>query len=76
MKKGVIPAIIITIIVGTFIILYAVGISIGLIETHIPFGIVLFVALIFLIILIMLIYTLISRIKEIKGENEDDISKY
>lgn len=76
MKKGMLPAIIITILVGIFITLYALGISIGLIESNIPIFIVFLVATIFLIVLGMLIYSLVLRIKEIKGEDENDISKY
>jgi quinol-cytochrome oxidoreductase complex cytochrome b subunit len=76
MKKGLLPAIIVTVIGGIFIILYALGTIIGLIESNIPILLVLIVAIIFLIVLGMLVYTLVLRIKEIKGEDEDDISKY
>lgn len=76
MKKGFIPVIIITIIAAAFLILYALGITMGLLDSNLPFIAVIFVAVIFLILLIMLAITLIERIKEIKGEDKDDISKY
>lgn len=76
MKKGFIPVIIITIIVAVFLILYALGITMGLLDSNMPFVVVLLVAVIFVILLIMLVITLIERIKEIKGEDKDDISKY
>ncbi len=76
MKKGILPAVIVTVIASIFLILYALGITIGLIESDISIFIVLIVVFIFLIVLGMLIYTLVLRIKEIKGEDEDDISKY
>ncbi|MBM7871077.1 membrane protein implicated in regulation of membrane protease activity [Clostridium pascui] len=76
MKKGFIPVIIITIIAAVFLILYALGITIGLLDSNMPFIAVIFVAVVFLILFIMLTLTLIERIKEIKGEDKDDISKY
>ena len=76
MKKGFIPVIIITIIAAAFIILYALGITMGLLDSNMPFIVIILVAVVFIILLIMLIMTLIERIKEIKGEDKDDISKY
>lgn len=76
MKKGLIPVIIITILVSTFLILYALGITMGLLNSNMPFILIILVVLVFIILLIMLVITLIERIREIKGEAKDDISKY
>ncbi|QGU95639.1 hypothetical protein GOM49_11560 [Clostridium bovifaecis] len=76
MKKGLIPAIIVTIIAAAFLILYALAVTMGLLESNASFIVIILVALVFVILLIMLVMTLVERIKEIKGENKDDISKY
>ncbi|WP_097027067.1 hypothetical protein [Clostridium peptidivorans] len=76
MKKGLIPVIIITIIVAAFLILYALGITMGLLVSNVPFIAIILVVVVFIILLTMLVMTLIERIKEIKGEDKDDISKY
>lgn len=76
MKKSIIPAVVITIIICTGILLYFLLIMFGLYESKFPFAVILLVCCIAVALLGAMIYTLVERIKEIKEENEDDISKY
>lgn len=76
MKRKIVSAIVITIIVAVIIVLYALGIIMGVLEAHINPMFLLLVIGSALAVVGALIYNLIERIKEIKEEDEDDISKY
>lgn len=76
MKRKIVSAIVITIIVALIIVLYALGIIMGVLEAHINPMFLLLVIGATLAVVGALIYNLIERIKEIKEEDEDDISKY
>ncbi|WP_461207697.1 hypothetical protein [Clostridium sp. DL1XJH146] len=76
MKKGMIAAIFITIIVAIFFGLYAFGIIAGVLHSSIPSIVIIIVLLVFLALMGALIYNLYERIKEIKEEDKDDLSKY
>jgi hypothetical protein len=75
MKKIVTP-IIITLLVGLFIVLYTCGILYAFKASGFPMWILVLVSIMIMGLLTALIYTLYKRIKEIKEENDDDISKY
>jgi len=77
--KGIITTIIITVIFLIFFIIYGLGIITAILSVKGNF----FTTSIFFIIIgvlsfviISLIITMINRIKEIKKEEKDDISKY
>lgn len=75
MKKYIAP-IIVTILVGLFILAYGFGIVKSLFSSSGPIWITILVAIVFLALFSALIATLIKRINEIKKEDKDDISKY
>ncbi|EYE87797.1 hypothetical protein Q428_11410 [Fervidicella metallireducens AeB] len=66
----------ITLIMGLIICLYAFGIMTGLQATKIPIIFIFLAVCIFLVLLGTLIFAAYERIKEIKEEDKDDISKY
>ncbi|WP_035380845.1 hypothetical protein [Fervidicella metallireducens] len=76
MKSGIITVIFITLIMGLIICLYAFGIMTGLQATKIPIIFIFLAVCIFLVLLGTLIFAAYERIKEIKEEDKDDISKY
>lgn len=76
MKRKIVSAIVITIIVALIIVLYALGIVMGVLESNISPMFLILVVGAALAVVGALIYNLIERIKEIKEEEEDDISKY
>lgn len=76
MNRKIVSAIVITIIVAVIIGLYALAIIMGVMEAHISPMFLLLVIGAALSVIGALIYNLIERIKEIKEEEEDDISKY
>lgn len=76
MKRGIITVIFIALIMGLFICLYAFGLMTGLQATRVPFIFIFLAVCIFLALLGTLIFTAYERIKEIKEEDKDDISKY
>nr|WP_272507442.1 hypothetical protein [Clostridium aestuarii] len=61
---------------SAIILLYAGAIILGILESGISHMTLLLIIGIVLAVLGSVIYTLIERIKEIKEEDEDDISKY
>lgn len=75
--KKIIP-IIITIIICAFVSLYAFAFLIVAFENYLLYErlIALMLALIPIGIIIAMIFTLIERLKEIKEEDKNDISKY
>jgi uncharacterized membrane protein len=75
MAKYIAP-IIITIIIGFFIFLYGFGITAALRQAQVPLWVVFAAAVLIMSLMAALIYTLCKRIKEIKEEEKDDISKY
>lgn len=76
MKKKIVSVIVITVIVSAIIILYASGISSALfMADENPVFLIIIIG-IALAVMGALIYTAIERIREIREENEDDISKY
>ncbi len=76
MKRKIVSAVVITIIVALIIVLYALGIVMGVLESNISPMFLILVVGAALAVVGALIYNLIERIKEIKEEEEDDISKY
>jgi hypothetical protein len=76
LKKEMIITLIITILIGGFMCLYGLAVLFGLISTKVNYGIVLIVFLLGIGLVAALIYTCIERVKEIKEEDKDDISKY
>lgn len=76
MKKGIITVIFITILIGLLILLYSAGIIFGLIESRLPVVVLIIVICAALALFGALLYTSFDRIKEIKEEDKDDISKY
>ncbi|KYH28261.1 hypothetical protein CLTEP_27660 [Clostridium tepidiprofundi DSM 19306] len=65
------------IIIFIFItLLYAFGTLTPMLEERIPTFFVILALVLFIAVLLSLIYTMIKRIREIKGGEEDDISKY
>lgn len=75
MKKSIIT-IGITIIFGILFLLYATGIGVAVTQSNGPIIIVAVFAMVFIGIMGTLIYNMIQRLKEIKEEDQDDISKY
>lgn len=76
MKRKIVSAVVITVIVALIIVLYASGIVMGVLESNISPMFLILVVGAALAVVGALIYNLIERIKEIKEEEEDDISKY
>lgn len=76
MKKGMLTVIIITLIAVFFITLQAVGVIAGIMEGAAPSIIFILVLAIILALIGALIYNAYERIKEIKEEDKDDLSKY
>lgn len=76
MKKGILPVVVITTIVGIFMLLYGIGIMAGLIESNVPIIFIIIGLAVFIAFIYALIYTALDRIKEIKEEDKDDLSKY
>lgn len=76
MKRKIVSAVVITVIVALIIVLYALGIVMGVLESNISPMFLILVVGATLAVVGALIYNLIERIKEIKEEEEDDISKY
>ncbi len=76
MKRKIVSAVVITVIVALIIVLYASGIVMGVLESNISPMFLILVVGAALAVVGALIYNLIERIKEIKEEDEDDISKY
>ncbi|MDA3845782.1 MAG: hypothetical protein PF505_04435 [Vallitaleaceae bacterium] len=77
MKKKIAP-IIIVIIMTSYLIVYAVALTFGMLS-EVPAFVSLMLgigAIIVLIAIIGLIYTLVERLKEIDKEDDDDLSKY
>ena len=65
------------IIVALIVVLYYIGIAVFMIVTPgIPVGFRILMIVVPLILAAVMIGVLISRIKEIKGGEEDDLSKY
>ncbi len=71
--KKLIAPITITILIVCYFIFY---IWLGLAETDIPLVVKILLTIFFIGLIILSIYMLLERIKEIKGGEEDDISKY
>jgi uncharacterized membrane protein len=76
MKKGMITVIIITILMGIIIFGYGYAVVFGLLSSETPLIFTILAILIFFTIMCGLIYNLIERIKEIREEDKDDLSKY
>lgn len=76
MKRKIVSAVVITVIVALIIVLYASGIVMGVLESNISPMFLILVVGAALAVVGALIYNLIERIREIKEEDEDDISKY
>ncbi|MCY6370150.1 hypothetical protein [Clostridium ganghwense] len=76
MKRKIVSVIVITVIVAGIILLYASGIIFGVLESRINRMFLVLVIGATLAVVGALIYTAIERIKEIKEEDEDDLSKY
>lgn len=76
LKKEMIITLIITIFIGGFMCIYGLAVLFGLISTKVNYGIVLVVFLVGIGLIVALIYTCIERMKEIKEEDKDDLSKY
>ncbi|TCO74806.1 hypothetical protein [Marinisporobacter balticus] len=74
--KNIIITIIITIIVGIIALLYAFGILFAMLETNGPFLLMGIVCIALLGIIFALIYNMVKRVKEIREEDKDDLSKY
>lgn len=76
MKKIIVP-LIITIITGLIFCGYFIAIIMALVQESRSIGILSLILIIALAgLLFALIYNLIERIKEIKEEDKDDLSKY
>ncbi|SHH93201.1 hypothetical protein [Clostridium grantii] len=76
MKKGMGTAIIITIFMGIIIFGYGYALVFGLLSSETPLIFIIIAILIFVTIMWALIINLIERIKEIREEDKDDLSKY
>lgn len=76
LKKEMIITLIITILIGGFMCLYGLAVLFGLISAKANYGIVLVIFLLGIGLIAALIYTCVERMKEIKEEDKDDISKY
>lgn len=76
MKKGMPTVIVITILIGLIIFGYAYAILFGLLSARTPILFIIIAVMIFVAIMGALIYNLIERLKEIKEEDKDDLSKY
>lgn len=76
MKKGMLTAIFITILIGLIMFGYGYAIFFGLLSTESPIIFIIIAIIIFVAMMWALIYNLIERLKEIKEEDKDDLSKY
>lgn len=72
MKKLIIPVIIIILVI---VFALYIGLSI-ILNTYLPIGLKLLTGAGLVILITGFVIVLVERIKEIKEENEDDLSKY
>lgn len=76
MKKGMFSVILITIFIGLIMFGYGYAIVFGLLSTESPIIFTIIAIMVFVAMMWALIYNLIERLKEIKEEDKDDLSKY